>query len=62
MTLLERLIRAARARAGADQDFRAAIVAAKEVHSWSELADATGMSQGALRHYVREAQKGENTP
>lgn len=58
-TLLEKVAQAARARAAADSDFRNVLVQARQVHSWSELANAAGMSAGSLRHHIREAQKGE---
>lgn len=52
-TLLEAVAITAQKRAEADDEFRAALVAAKEVHSWAEIANAAGMSRGGVIHLTK---------
>ncbi len=58
-TLLESVAKTAQKRAAADEAFRAALVAAKEVHSWAEIANAAGMSRGGVIHLTQNTTKGE---
>lgn len=59
-TLLETVARKARDRGKADEEFRAAVVAAKARHSWAEIAKAAGMTRSGCQHVVRASTKGES--
>jgi hypothetical protein len=58
-TLLERVAKATKRRADAELEFRAALVAARPTHSWSELAGVTGLTKNGVKYLV-ERQKGES--
>ena len=57
-TLLELVARRKRDRDKADAELRAAIVHAKHVHSWADIAAAAGMSRGGVIHLAKN-EKGE---
>lgn len=54
-TLLEEVARLAKERKERDEEFRAALVAAREFHSWGEIANFAGMSRGGVIHLVEKA-------
>lgn len=49
-TLLERVAIARKARAKSETQFRDAILAAREYHTWEEIADAAGLSYSGVRY------------
>lgn len=57
--LLARVQHAAQRRTRSQQAFVAAVVRAREVHSWSELARAAGLSPSGVRKIVQEHDKRE---
>jgi biotin operon repressor len=58
-TLLEQVAKTKRDRDRSEIEFRAAMVAAKEFHSWAEIASATGMTRAGCQHVIRST-KGES--
>jgi hypothetical protein len=57
MILLERIRKARRAKDKADETFVSTLRAAKPVHSWTELAEAAGMSKHGVRYIVNDEGK-----
>jgi hypothetical protein len=57
-TLLEKVAKTKRDRDRSESEFRAAVVAAKEFHSWTEVAKASGLTRAGCQHIVRST-KGE---
>ncbi len=51
-SLLEQLARARDQRARSEAEFRAALIQARERHSWTELAAVAGLSRSACRYFV----------
>lgn len=58
-TLLEEVARTRDLRDESDRAFRDALTAAKEFHSWGELAKVAGMSRGGVIHLVTSARREE---
>lgn len=58
-TLLERVAATRDAKNAADEAFRQALCAAKEVHSWAELAAVSGLKPSGVRYLVEQS-KGES--
>jgi hypothetical protein len=58
-TLLEKVATAASERRKSSDELKSAIVAAKEVHSWGEIAKAAEMSRGGVIHLAQSNGKGE---
>lgn len=56
-TLLEEVARTRDDRAHSDQAFRAALVAAREMYSWGEIAKVAGLSRGGVIHLVNSAKE-----
>lgn len=54
MILLERVAKARKARQGAELAFRQTLIAAREVHSWAEIASVAGLSKHGVRYLVNE--------
>lgn len=57
-TLLEKVAAAAKKRDAAEDELRTALRGAKRTHSWAELADASGLSIGGVRHLVNGGANG----
>ena len=56
-TLLEKVAKTRDELARAQAAFRAALVAAKEVHSWPEIAAVAGLKRSGVRWHVKQARK-----